>query len=265
MSERAGLSVEQIGCLFDLGGRVAVVTGAGGALGGALARGLAAYGADVVVTDLALSSLESAVTDIEFLGRRSLPLACDVTDEAGVRSMIDAAIAEMGSVDILITAAGISNRYSAEDFPAAEWDRVMSVNVRGTFLCCQAAGRHMIERGSGKIITIGSVRGFVGSPSGNTGYGVSKGAVHILTKQLATEWARHRINVNGIAPAVFRTPLTRDVLENPVTSGWLLSRIPWGRNAEAEDFIGAAVYLASPASDFVTGVILSVDGGSVAG
>jgi NAD(P)-dependent dehydrogenase (short-subunit alcohol dehydrogenase family) len=257
-------SPQQVRGLFDLTGRVAVVTGAGGVLGGALARSLAVRGAHVAITDLSLSSLDGVLADIEALGRKSFATACDVTDEPAVRRLMDEIVDQMSCIDILVTAAGIANRFPAEDFPVEQWERVMRVNVRGTFLCCQAAGRHMIRGGRGKIVTIGSVRGFIGSPGGNTGYATSKGAVHALTRQLATEWARHQINVNSIAPAVFATPLTRDILQSPESSEHVVSRIPWGRIGEVSDMVGAVLFLASPASDFVTGAILSVDGGTVA-
>jgi gluconate 5-dehydrogenase len=265
VSESARLTNEKLGGLFDLTGKTAVVTGAAGILGGFLAKGLALYGADVCLTDLGLPGLAPVVAEIESYGRRAITVACDVTDHAGVQAMMDAAIAELGKVDILVACAGINSRDVAEVLPIEEFDRVMGVNVRGTFLCCQAAARHMIGQSGGKIITIGSVRGFVGSPGGSASYTTAKGAVHLLTKQLATEWARYKINVNSIAPTVFRTPLTEDLLEDEEASRWVLSRIPWGRTAEVDDFLGAAIFLASAASDYVTGFILSVDGGCVAG
>ncbi len=265
MSEPTRPTHEQLAGLFDLTGKAVVVTGAAGVLGGFLAKGLALYGADVCLADLAMAGLAPVVAEIESCGRRAITVACDVTDDADVRAMMDAAVAGLGKVDTLFTCAGINSRCAAEDVPIAEFDRVMRVNIRGTFLCCQAAARHMIPRGGGKIVTIGSVRGFVGSPGGSASYTTAKGAVHLLTKQLATEWARYKINVNSIAPTVFRTPLTEDLLEDEEASRWVLSRIPWGRTAELDDFLGGAVFLASAASDYVTGFILSVDGGCVSG
>jgi gluconate 5-dehydrogenase len=142
---------------------------------------------------------------------------------------------------------------------------VMDSLVKGTYLCCQSAGRQMIEQGGGKIITVGSVRGEFGHPGGYSAYGTAKGAVHLLTKQLSTEWAKYQINVNSIAPCIFWTPLTQQVIEDPELKKVFLSRIPWGRVADPQDFIGAVVFLASAASDFVTGEIMAVDGGSTAG
>jgi NAD(P)-dependent dehydrogenase (short-subunit alcohol dehydrogenase family) len=176
-------------------------------------------------------------------------------------------IKDFGKVNIMVTVAGTAgNRQPAETFDIDEWQKVMDVNVRGTLLCAKYAGAEYIKQGGGgKVITIGSVRGFLGHPGGYAGYGTSKGAVHLLTKQLATEWAKHRINVNAIAPSIFWTPLTQQVRDNPEMVKIFMARIPMGRAAELDDFVGAAVYLSSPASDYVTGLILSVDGGAVAG
>jgi NAD(P)-dependent dehydrogenase (short-subunit alcohol dehydrogenase family) len=263
--ETARMSNEEIAALFDLSGRAAVVTGAAGVLGATLARAFAAYGADVALLDLQPGMMADLAHEVRALGRTALCLGCDVVDPSAAASAIDEAIRTFGKLDILVTAAGISDRVPAEDFPIDRWQRVMDVNVRGTFACAQAAARHMIPAGGGKIITIGSVRGFIGVPAGNAAYTTSKGAVHLLTKQLATEWARHHINVNCIAPAIFATPLTKDLFENETVKSDMLARIPLGRPGVPDDFVGAAVYLASGASNYVTGVILSVDGGSVAG
>jgi len=178
---------------------------------------------------------------------------------------VDQTVKEFGKVDILVTSAGIAMRSPAEDFPIADWQKVMDTNVKGTFLCCQAAGRVMIKQGGGKIITVSSIRGLLGHPGGYAAYGTSKGAVHLLTRQLATEWAKYKINVNSIAPCIFWTPLTEPILNDKKLYDIFMSRIPWGRAAEPEDFIGALVFLSSAASEFITGDILYVDGGSTAG
>ena len=266
MAEPAKMTVEELHDLFSLSGKVAAVTGGGGALGQALAKGLAVYGADVALVDLKLELMDGIVSEIKALGRKAVPYACNVADEASVQSAIDGAAKEFGKIDILVTTAGIAgNRQPAETFDMAEWQKVMDVNVRGTLLCAKAASTYMIKQGGGKIITIGSVRGFLGHPGGYAAYGTSKGSVHLLTKQLATEWAKYHINVNSIAPAIFWTPLTQQILDDKKMYDLFMQRIPWGRAAIPDDFVGAAVYLASRASDFVTGVVLSVDGGAVAG
>ncbi len=267
MAEPTPFTPEQVKKLFDLTGKTAVITGGAGFLGRALAKGLTLYGADVVLAGRTLASLEEAAAQVNALGGgRAVPITCDVVDEASVENLIAKTVEEFGKVDIMITAGGIAERYPAEQFPIDAWQRVMDTNVRGTWLCAQKAGKWMIENNrTGKIITIGSVRGFNGHPGGYGAYGTSKGAVHLMTLQLATEWAKYHINVNCIAPCIFWTPLTKQVLEDEKLKQIFLSRIPWGRAAIPDDVIGAAVYLASSASDFVTGTILPVDGGTVGG
>lgn len=257
--------VKQIQTAFDLVGKVAIVTGGAGALGNALAVGLAAYGADIVVTGRTQATLEATVSEIEKLGRKAVALACDVSKADDVDNLVKVTKEKFGQIDILATAAGIAKRFSAEEFPAEDFDQVMDINVKGTFLCCKAVGQVMKEQGRGKIITVSSVRAFAGHPGGYAAYGASKGAINALTKQLATEWAKYNINVNSIAPAIFWTPLTQQVLEDEKLKQIFLSRIPLGRAAIPEDMIGSAVFLASPASDFITGQILYVDGGCTAG
>jgi gluconate 5-dehydrogenase len=259
-------TIPEIKNLFDLSGKAAIVTGGSGGFGRAAARGLAAYGADVVITSRTLSSLEETAAEVRETGRKVVPISCDVTDSASVEAMVAQTVQELGKVDILVTGAGIAYRQPAEEMDIAQWQKVMDVNVKGTLLCCQSVGRHMIKRGEGgKIITVSSVRGSQGHPAGYSAYGTSKGAIHLMTRQLACEWAKYKINVNSIAPCIFWTPLTEPILSNPELYKIFMSRIPIGRAAEPEDFIGASVYLASEASDMVTGHILYVDGGSVAG
>lgn len=259
-------SIPEIRNFFDLTGKVAIVTGGSGGLGRAVARGLAAYGADVVVAARTLSSLEETAAEVRETGRKAVPISCDVVDPASVDAMVARTVRELGKVDILVTGAGIAYREPAEEMKIAEWQKVMDINVKGTFLCCQAVARHLIQRGEGgKLITVSSIRGSLGHPAGYSAYGTSKGAIHLLTRQLACEWAKHKIRVNSIAPCIFWTPLTEPILSDPKMYELFMTRIPIGRAADPQDFIGAAVYLASDASDMVTGHILYVDGGSVAG
>ena len=263
--EREVWTVEKMRGLFDLSGRVAIVTGGSGALGHDAAKGMAAFGADVVITGRRLENLKVAAADIAATGAKVLPIVCDAIDAESVEAMVQKTVDELGRVDILVTASGQANRFAAEEFPLDEWQKVMDSLVKGTFIACQAAGKRMIAQGGGKIITVGSVRGELGHPGGYSAYGTAKGAVHLLTKQLSAEWAKYKINVNSIAPCIFWTPLTQQVLDDPELYKIFMQRIPWGRAADPQDFIGATVYLASAASDFVTGNILMVDGGSTAG
>ena len=262
---RVTKGAEELKKLFDLSGKVAVVTGGSGGAGKAISVGLALYGADVVVTSRTLSTLEQTAAEVKKIGKRALPVSCNVADPKSVDEMVKKAQDEFGKIDILVTCAGIAARSPAEDMPIEDWQKVMDVNVRGTFLSCQAVGREMVKAGKGgKILTIGSIRGLQGHPAGYSGYGTSKGAVHLLTKQLATEWAKYKIHVNCIAPCIFWTPLTAPILNDPEMYKIFMQRIPLGRAAEPEDLVGAAVYLASGASDMVTGHILYVDGGTSA-
>ena len=263
--DREVWSLDKIRGLFDLTGKVAIVTGGSGAFGHAAAKGLAAFGADVVITGRHADTLDVAAADIAEAGTKVVPIPCDATDPDKVEAMVARTVEELGRVDVLVTASGVANRFAAEEFPIDEWQKVMDSLVKGTYVCCQAAGKRMIAQGGGKIITVGSIRGELGHPGGYSAYGTAKGAVHLLTKQLATEWAKYHINVNSIAPCIFWTPLTQQVLDDPDLYKIFMQRIPWGRAADPQDFIGAVVYLASTASDFVTGDILMVDGGSKAG
>jgi gluconate 5-dehydrogenase len=251
--------------LFDLTGKVAIVTGGAGSLGKAMALGLAKYGADIVVTGRTLATLEETVKEISQMGRNSIAITADVTNQKEVVNLVKKTVEEFGKIDILVNGAGIAKRYPAEEFPIEEFDKVFHFNVKGTFLCCQEVAKVMKEQGSGKIINVSSVRAFSGHPGGYAAYGTSKGAVNLLTKQLSTEWAKYKINVNAIAPTIFWTPLTQEVLEDEKLKNIFLSRIPMGRAAVTDDMVGSTVFFASPASDFITGQILYVDGGCTAG
>jgi NAD(P)-dependent dehydrogenase (short-subunit alcohol dehydrogenase family) len=252
--------------LFDLKGKVALITGASGALGAATAKGLAINGVDLVLSSVEEDALQELADEVRALGVRALPIYCDVVEEDQVNQMVDRAVDEFGKVDILFTCAGIPQRIPLMDLDLDEWRRIMDINVQGTLLCCKAVAKDMIKRGEGgSIITVGSVRGFHGHKDGYTGYGTSKAAVHYLTKTLAFEWAEHNIRVNSIAPCMFWSALTEMVLGDPKQAPKYLSRIPMGRAPVPEEFVGAVIFLASNASSMVTAHILSVDGGVVGG
>ncbi len=251
--------------LFSMQGLTALVTGAGGVLGAAVAEGYLASGARVALVDANAEGLAEKSKPLSDIGQLSLH-ACDITDPAAVKEMVRAVEAEHGRIDVVCNAAGIAHRTPAEELDYGEFQRVMEVNVGGTLIVSQAAGLGMIKSGrGGKIVNIGSVRGQVGHPLGYVSYGTSKGAVHLLTRQLATEWAKYRINVNCLAPSVINTPLAAYILDDPERKKMFMDRIPFGRLAEPMEVVSAAIFMASPAANFITGQILFVDGGATAG
>ena len=247
--------------LFDLKDKVAIVTGGAGGIGRALALGLADAGADVVVTSRSLGHLEEVVKEIKAKGRKSLAVSTDVTQVKSVEDMVARALKEFPRIDILVNAAGIAIRKPAETFPIDEWQQVMDINTRGTFICCQAVGREMIKQRSGKIVNMSSVRGRYGLPVDYAAYCPSKGAVDALTRTLACEWAKYNVLVNAVAPTVVETELTKPALADPAYAQRMKARIPLGRWAMPEDIVGPTIFLASKASDFVTGQIVYIDGG----
>lgn len=252
--------------LFNLEGKVAVITGASGALGTTISLALAACGVDLVLCSVESDALEELAGEIGRTGRKALPVFCDVTDPESVSQMAARAIKEFGKINILFTSAGVAHRKPLLEMQIEDWQNVMDVNVKGTLLCARAVGKEMIKKGEGgSIITVGSVRGFHAHEGGYIAYGTSKAAVHYLTKQLAFEWAKYKIRVNCIAPCVFWSPLAEPLLGDPELYKQYTARIPIGRAAETEDFVGATIFLASEASDMVTAHILSVDGGTVGG
>jgi len=185
----------------------------------------------------------------------------DVTSAAAMQEMVDQVKKEFGKIDILVNVAGINCRFSAEEMPAEEYEKVVRFNTLGTFLPCQAVGKLMIEQKKGKIINMGSVRGWVAPAIGGTAYATSKGGVHQLTRTLAVEWAKYGVNVNAIAPALVMTDMTREFLSKPEIYSKMTAEIPLARLGVPEDLLGAIVLLASDASDFITGQIIYVDGG----
>jgi NAD(P)-dependent dehydrogenase (short-subunit alcohol dehydrogenase family) len=247
--------------LFDLSGKVALVIGGHGGLGKAIALGLADAGADVVVSSRNLDSLRAVAGEIEAKGQRSLAFKVDIVNEPEVKAMVDAILKIFPRIDILVNAAGLAIRKPADSFPIEEWQQVMDINTRGTFLCCQAVGRVMIKQNSGKIINLSSVRGYYGLPAGYAAYCPSKGAVDTLTRTLACEWAKYNVVVNAIAPTVVETELTKDLLADKEYAKTLKARIPMGRWAIPEDIVGPTLFFASEAANFVTGQILYIDGG----
>jgi len=256
---------QRVKALFDLTGQVAVITGGAGSLGEGVARGLAVHGATVVVTGRTMETLQKAVAQVEEAGGKAVAITSDVTDEASVQALADKVMTQFGRIDILVNIAGIARRHPAEKFPLDDFRKVIEANVTGTFIPCKVFGEIFVRQKHGKIVNTSSVRAFAGHPGGYAAYGTSKGAVNLLTKQLATEWAKHGVNVNAVAPTIFWTPLTQEVLEDEKLKKIFLDRIPMGRAAEVIDMVGTTVYLCAPAADFITGQVVYVDGGCTAG
>lgn len=248
---------------FDLSDRVAVVIGATSGIGKAIALGLAEAGADVIPTGRRAELVKGAVAEIENRGRRSLAIPADVSDDRSIRNLMDAAVERFGKVDILVNAAGITVRRPTVDVTDAEWDRIIDTNLTGMLRACRAIGPHMIERGYGRVINIGSLTSVVALQE-VTAYGVSKAGVAALTKSLAVEWAPYGICVNAILPGVFRTAINEGLLDGTERGRELLMRTPMRRFGLPDELAGAAVFLASDAASFVTGHLLAVDGGFLA-
>ena len=249
--------------LFDLTGRRALVTGSGQGIGLALARGLAAAGAEVVLNGRTLAKLEAAAQALRDGGAVVHVLAFDCTDHAAARAAVDGFEAEVGPVDILVNNAGMQHRTPLEDFEPEAFERLMRTNVSSVFNVGQAVARHMIRRGEGKIVNICSVQTALARP-GIAPYTASKGAVANLTKGMCADWAKHGLQVNGLAPGYFATELTSALVADEAFTAWLAGRTPAGRWGKVEELIGACVFLAAPASSFVNGHILYVDGGMTA-
>jgi NAD(P)-dependent dehydrogenase (short-subunit alcohol dehydrogenase family) len=250
--------------LFELGGRVAIITGGSIGLGRQMAEGLAEMGANLVLCARKQERCRQAAEELQRLGIKAISLACDVSSQASVQAMVDATLSQFGRIDVLINNAGISWGAPVEEMPLEDWKKVIDTNLTGTFLCAQAAGRAMIRQGRGKIINIASVAGLGGAPPElpAIGYHASKGGVISFTKDLACKWAVHNIQVNAIAPGWFPTHMSDRILERH--KELFLSHIPLRRFGSEHDLKGAAVFLASDASDFVTGHVLVVDGGQSA-
>ncbi|MGA2990948.1 MAG: glucose 1-dehydrogenase [Candidatus Korobacteraceae bacterium] len=245
---------------FDVPGKVAVITGGARGIGYAVAETLACHGADIVLVDRLHDELEEARKNIEQMGRRALAIEVDLTRTPEIQKMADRALAAFGHLDILVTCAGINIQQMAVDVTEEAWDKILNINLKALFFCCQAVGRVMIKQKSGKIINMSSQTGTVAIPR-RAAYCSSKGAVNMLTKLLALEWAPYNVHVNAVAPTFVETKFTEPMFKDEAFKQYCLDNVLLGRLGKPADVAGAVLYLASPASDLVTGHILAVDGG----
>ncbi len=247
---------------YDLKGKVAVVMGSGQGLGKWIALGLAEAGADILVADLVAENASQTAQEIQKMGRRSIAVEVDVGNPEAVRRMMETAQKELGTLDILVNNAGINVHKKALDITPEDFDRIVRVNSKGVYFCSQAAAGIMISQRKGKIINIASAAAFLvraGIP--NSVYAMTKAGIVMLTKALAEEWAQYHVNVNAVAPGYFATPLVADRLKDPEASKSIVESTPLRRVGGPEDIMGAVVFLASEASNFITGQTISVDGG----
>jgi len=249
--------------MFSLAGKRALVTGSSRGIGFAIAGALAGAGADIILNSRDTETLGAAAASLAEGGARARAVAFDVTSAESINEAVDHIERQVGPIDILVNNAGMQHRAPLEDFPEDKFERIMSTNVSSVFLVSQAVAKRMIPRGAGKIINICSLMSTVARAS-IAPYAASKAAVANLTRGMATEWARHGLNINGIAPGYFRTPLNEALFKDPEFTAWVEKRTPMGRSGEVAELGGAAIFLASDAASFVNGHILYVDGAFMA-
>jgi NAD(P)-dependent dehydrogenase (short-subunit alcohol dehydrogenase family) len=252
--------------LFRVDNQVAVVVGGAGGIGEALGHGLAEYGAKVAIADIDQQRSEQVAQDIKSkFGVDAIGYKFDITDEKSVADLRDRVIAKFGTVDILVNSQGVNIKKNGTEFGVKDWDFMFAVNVRGTMLTCREFGKVMIDRKKGKVISLSSVRGVRATMwPGNEGYCATKASIDMITRSLASEWAPYKINVNAIGPSTVATRFSEKTLQDPERLKRFLSSCPLGRVGQPADIVGACVFLASPASDFVTGQIIYLDGGLTA-
>ncbi len=247
--------------MFDLSGKIAIVTGGNQGIGFGIARGLVGAGATVVIANRRAAEGQKAAETLKKEGFNATAISTDVSQKSSIAAMVEKVIGEYGKIDILVNNAGVIIRKPLEEFEENEWDTIMNTDLRGLFFCCQLVGREMIKQKKGKIINISSVVSQITQP-GRGVYAIAKAGVSHLTRALALEWSRYNINVNAIGPGLTMTPINQKYFEdNPAELKKMVSDIPIGREAYPKDYAGTAVFLASDASDYVTGQTLLVDGG----
>jgi len=249
--------------IFAIEGKIALVTGSTGGIGFAFARGMAQHGARVILNGRNAEKLESRLRDLETEGLKAYGYVFDVSRAEEVKTACMRMEKELGPIDILVNNAGITVRTTLEEFKDDDWEKIIDVNLKGAYLVAKAVAPAMIKRNSGKIINIGSVQSELGRP-GIAPYAASKGGIKMLTKGMAVDWAKYNIQINGIGPGYFKTEMTRALHENTQTHQWLCDRTPSRRWGEAEELLGALLFLASDASSYVNGQMIYVDGGLLA-
>jgi NAD(P)-dependent dehydrogenase (short-subunit alcohol dehydrogenase family) len=253
--------------LFRVDNQVAVVIGGAGGIGEALGHGLAEYGGKVVIADIDMQKAETVAQDInsKFKGSEATAIKFDITDEKSVASLRDQVVSKFGTVDILVNAQGVNVKQAATEFSVKDWDFMFNINVRGTMLTCREFGKVMINKKKGKVISLSSVRGVrATSWGGNEGYAATKASIDMITRSLASEWAPYKINVNAIGPSTVATKFSEKTLQDPERLKRFLASCPLGRVGQPIDVVGTCIFLASPASDFITGQIIYLDGGLTA-
>jgi NAD(P)-dependent dehydrogenase (short-subunit alcohol dehydrogenase family) len=252
--------------LFRLDGKIAVVVGGSGGIGEIMATGLAGQGAKVAVAGRNMAKLEAIAKKIQSETKsEAAAFQVDITDKQSVARLTEQVLARFKTVDILVNSQGLNIKKDAVGFPTGDWDQMFNVNVRGTMLACSEFGKVMVEKKSGKVINLSSVRGVRATLwGGNEGYCATKGAVDMITRSLASEWAPYNINVNAIGPLLIRTELAKATLSSPEKLQKYVANVPFKRIGEPEDLVGLCIFLASPASDFITGQIIYLDGGLTA-
>jgi gluconate 5-dehydrogenase len=252
--------------MFRLDNKVALVMGGAGGIGEALALGLSRQGAKVVISSRNQQALDEAAKKIKAeTGYEVLAMTSDVTNEESVATLVANVVAKLGTIDILVNAMGWNIKRDAFDYPMDDWRKLMDINITGTMIACKQVGAQVFKaKKAGKIVNLSSVRGIRGKDGGNVGYSATKGAVEMITKSLALEWAAYNVNVNALGPALVITPGTVHIQKNPELAEKYKKAVPLGRLGMPEDMVGAVVFLCSPASDFVTGQTIFVDGGTTA-
>jgi gluconate 5-dehydrogenase len=249
--------------LFDISGKIALITGSAGGLGNSFALALAENGCTVILNGRNQEKLKLQLEQFKQLGYRAYAYVFDITNSEQIRQAVGQITEEVGSIDILVNNAGINLRAPLENFSDEDWDTVIGINLTGTYKVSKAVAKGMIEKRSGKIINIGSVQCELGRPS-IAPYTASKGGIKMLTKGMAVDWAKYNIQVNGIGPGYFKTEMTKPLYENPEFDSWLCSRTPSNRWGVPEELTGALLFLSSPASNYVNGQMVYVDGGLLA-